>query len=241
MIDIIPSLSVIGGKCVRLSQGDYKNKTVYDESPIDIAKKFEDNGITKIHLIDLEGAKAGRVINYDILELICGHTNLEVNFGGGINTDGDINKVFEYGAKMITVGSLAIKNKNLFTSWLISYGRQKVVLSADALDRKIQIKGWQKKTDIDLLDHIEYYFERSIQYVKCSDVSRDGLLQGSSIDIYKDILKRFPELKLFASGGVSSLDEIKALEEVGVHGVIVGKAIYEEQITLSEIHQFFAK
>ncbi|WP_020532017.1 HisA/HisF-related TIM barrel protein [Flexithrix dorotheae] len=241
MIDIIPSLSVIGGKCVRLSQGDYKNKTVYDESPIDIAKKFEDNGITKIHLIDLEGAKAGRVINYDILELICGHTNLEVNFGGGINTDGDINKVFEYGAKMITVGSLAIKNKNLFTSWLISYGRQKVVLSADALDRKIQIKGWQKKTDIDLLDHIEYYFERSIQYVKCSDVSRDGLLQGSSIDIYKDILKKFPELKLFASGGVSSLDEIKALEEVGVHGVIVGKAIYEEQITLSEIHQFFAK
>ncbi|MEN7550246.1 1-(5-phosphoribosyl)-5-[(5-phosphoribosylamino)methylideneamino] imidazole-4-carboxamide isomerase [Rapidithrix thailandica] len=235
MIEIIPSISVIEGKCVKLQQGDYNKKVVYDQSPIDIAKKFEDHGIKKLHLIDLDGALEGRVINYDILELITGHTDLEVNFGGGINTDGDINKVYEYGAKSVTVGSLAIYNKHLFASWLISFGRNKICLSADAMDGKIRVRGWQNATDLDLMDFVDYYYQRSVLYVKCSDVSRDGLLQGPAFGMYQSLIQRFPKLRIIASGGISSVADIHKLEELGVHGVIIGKAYYEGKVSLKEI------
>ncbi|MBT32056.1 MAG: 1-(5-phosphoribosyl)-5-((5-phosphoribosylamino)methylideneamino)imidazole-4-carboxamide isomerase [Thalassobius sp.] len=240
MIQIIPSISIIGGKVVRLAQGNYKNRIEYEESPIDIAQKFEDHGIKNVHVIDLDGTKKGSVVNYDALGLICGHTNLEVNFGGGVNTDGDMMKVFEYGAKSVTVGSLAIKDPSLFSSWIISYGRRKITLSADALNGKIRIRGWQTKTETDLMDHISNYYDKSILYVKCSDVAKDGLLEGPSFGIYKEILEKFSGIKLLASGGISSLDDIKKLEDMGVYAAIIGKAYYENKITLKEISQYLS-
>jgi phosphoribosylformimino-5-aminoimidazole carboxamide ribotide isomerase len=241
MIDIIPSISIIGGKVVRLAQGNYSNQIEYSKSPIDIAKQFEDNGIKKVHVIDLDGTKQGTVVNYDALGLICGYTGLEVDFGGGVNTDGDMMKVFEFGAKSVTIGSLAIKNKSLFSSWIISYGRKKITLSADALDGKIQIRGWQTKTETDLFEHIDYYYNKSILKVKCSDVAKDGLLSGPSFSIYKEIIDRFDGIKLLASGGISSMDDIKKLEEIGVFGAIIGKAYYENKITLKEISDYLSK
>jgi len=240
MIEIIPSISIIGGKVVRLAQGNYKNQTEYSKSPIDIAKKFEDHGIKKVHVIDLDGTKKGRVVNYDALGLICGYTDLKVDFGGGVNTDGDIGKVFEFGADSVTVGSLAIKNKSLFSSWIISYGRQKITLSADALNGKIQIRGWQTKTETDLFEHIDFYYNRSIQYVKCSDVAKDGLLEGPAFPIYKDIIAKFPSIKLLASGGISSIDDIKKLDEIGAYGAIIGRAYYENKISLKEISDYIS-
>ena len=241
MIEIIPSISIIGGKVVRLAQGNYKNQTEYSKSPIDVAKKFEDAGIKKIHLIDLDGTKKGKVVNYDALGLICGHTDLHVDFGGGVITDGDMMKVFEYGAKTVTVGSLAIKNKSLFSSWIISYGRQKITLSADAKEGKIQIRGWQTNTETDLMEHIDYYYNRSILYVKCSDVTKDGLLAGPAFDIYQQIIAKFPGIKLLASGGISSIDDIKKLEDIGVYGAIIGRAYYENKISIKEIATFISK
>lgn len=235
MIEIIPSLAVYQSKCVRLKQGNYEEMDIYAESPVEMARKFEDHGIRRVHMIDLEGAKEGRVINFDALEVVAGHTNLEIDFGGGINTDGDINKCFEYGASMVTVGSLAYLNKDLFNSWLISYGRNKIQLSADAENGIVKIRGWQKSADTSLLDLLEYYFERSVLYVKCSDVSLDGIMQGPSFSMYKEILEKFSGIRLTASGGVSSMDDIKQLDEMGLWGALIGRAVYEEKISLKEI------
>ncbi|MGB0524224.1 MAG: HisA/HisF-related TIM barrel protein, partial [Flammeovirgaceae bacterium] len=188
------------------------------------------------------GAKdgKGKGENWDALQNITGHTKLRVNFGGGINTDGDVQKVLEYNASSFTVGSLAATNKRLFTSWIMSYGRDRVVLSADAFNGKIQVRGWQKSTDIDLMEHLDYYYQRSIQYVKCSDVSLDGMLDGPNFELYKEIGKRFPEIKLLASGGVSSIDDIKKLNDLGLYGVIFGRAYYENKISLTEIEKFIS-
>lgn len=241
MIEIIPSISVMGGQLVRLEQGDYSRRKTYHETPLEVAKKFEDHGIRKIHLIDLDGARKSQVINYDTLDLIKSHTNLVVDFGGGVSNDGDLIQVFEAGADRVTVGSLAISNPTMVISWLISYGRNKLTISADYFNEKIRIKGWQKQSEIDLFDHIEYYYQRSVQYVKCSDISRDGLLQGPSINTYTRILQRFSQIKLVASGGVGSIDDIKALEQLGAYGVILGKAFYDDKIKLAELDQFIAK
>lgn len=242
MIKIIPSISIINGKCVRLSQGNFQKVVEYGERPLEIASRFEEHGISTIHLIDLEGAKdgKGKGENWDALQNITGHTKLRVNFGGGINTDGDVQKVLEYNASSFTVGSLAATNKRLFTSWIMSYGRDRVVLSADAFNGKIQVRGWQKSTDIDLMEHLDYYYQRSIQYVKCSDVSLDGMLDGPNFELYKEIGKRFPEIKLLASGGVSSIDDIKKLNDLGLYGVIFGRAYYENKISLTEIEKFIS-
>lgn len=242
MIKIIPSISVIDGKCVRLSQGNFQKVVEYGERPLEIATRFEDHGISTIHLIDLEGAKdgKGKGENWDALQNITGHTKLHVNFGGGINTDGDVQKVLEYNASSFTVGSLAATKQKLFTSWIMSYGRDRVVLSADAHHGKIQVRGWQKSTDIDLMDHLDYYYQRSIQFVKCSDVSLDGMLQGPNFELYKEINERFPEIKLLASGGVSSIDDIKKLNDLGIYGVIFGRAYYENKISLTEIEKFIS-
>ena len=238
MIKIIPSLSVSDNQVVRLVQGDYNRPVVYGEQPLTIAHRFEEHGIKEIHLIDLDGARASKVRNLDALELVAGHSNLEINYGGGITTDGDVQKVIEYGAKTVTVGSLAYSNKELFSSWIMSFGRETMCLSADAWGGKIRVKGWQDSTELDLFEHVEYFYERSIKYVKCSDVERDGLLEGPNFKLYEELMKRFPEINIMASGGVSTIDDIKALNDLGVYGVIFGRAYYENRISLNEIDKF---
>jgi len=235
MIQIIPSISIINGKVTRLKQGDYSNETVYEDSPVDVARRFEDVGIKKIHIVDLDGARKGAPVNYHVLEAIAGYTNLKIDYSGGISTDGDISKCYEYGASSITASSLAINNKKLFGSWLVSYGREKITLGADALEGKITIKGWQKATDIDLFDHLDYYYMRGVKYVKSTDVAKDGIQEGPNFDMYKNIISRFSGINLIASGGVRSVDDIKQLNDIGVKGVIFGRAYYEGNITLNDL------
>lgn len=241
MIQIIPSISILNGKITRLSKGDFANEKVYDESPIDLCKKFEDHGIEVAHLVDLDGAKRGNPINYHILEAISGYTELKVDFTGGITTDGDISKAYEYGASYITAASIAVNNKELFASWIISYGREKITLGADALDRKIAIKGWQKNTSIDLFEHIDYFYSRGLKYVKTTDISKDGIMQGPSFSLYEEIIKSFPGICVLASGGVQSIKDIERLNDIGVFAVIFGKALYEEKIAMKDLENFLVK
>lgn len=235
---LVPSIAVIKGRTTRLKQGDYSNEKFYEESPIEVASQFEDHGITRIHLIDLEGAKQGTIVNYDPLQMITGYTNLKVNFTGGIHTDGDVIKAFEHRAESITAASVAVQNRETFANWIMSYGREKVALAADSLDGLIRIKGWQKATDLKLLDHIAYFYDRGLKYLKTTDISKDGALEGPSFQLYKSLLKEFPELCIFASGGVRSIDDVKKLADQGLYGVIFGKAFYEGNISLKEIEKF---
>lgn len=235
MIQIIPSISIIDGKLTRLKQGDYSKETVYKHSPVDIAKQFEDYGIKKIHIVDLDGARKGTPVNYHILQMIAGYTDLLVDFSGGIRTDGDISKVYEHGATSITASSIAIKKRELFSSWMMSYGREKITLGADSKDGKITIRGWQISTNFDTEEHIDYFYMRGIKYVKCSDVNKDGILEGPNFDLYESLVKKFPHIHFLASGGVRSVDDIKKLEDLGVKGVIFGKAYYEGNLSLKDI------
>ena len=237
-MQIIPSISILNGKITRLSNGDYSNKKVYKDSPIDVAKRFEDHGIEVIHLVDLDGAKKGSPVNYHILEAIAGYTNLKVDFTGGITTDGAISKAYEYGASYITAASIAVSQPDLFASWIVSYGREKMTLGADALDGKIAIRGWQKNTEIDLFDHIDHFYFRGLKYVKTTDISKDGIMSGSPFSIYKEIIDRFPGICVLASGGVQSIDEIKRLNDMGLFAVIIGKALYEGKINLKDLENF---
>ncbi len=239
-MQLVPSISVIGGRTTRLTQGDYENEKAYDVSPLEVAQQFADHGIRRIHLVDLDGAKQGRLINYPTLETIAAYTDLKVNFSGGLHTDGDITKTFEAGAESITSATIAVYNKELFASWLMSYGREKIALGADCLKGLIRVGGWQKETKIDLFDHIGYFYDRGLKYLKTTDISRDGALEGPSFDLYKNIMKQFPDLCLFASGGVRNIEDIKRLRDDGLYGVIFGKAFYEGRITLEEIDQFLA-
>ncbi len=238
MIKIIPSIAVIKGKVVRIQKADFSRITEYDISPLDVAKKFEDHGIDQIHMVDLEGARKGHPVNYGVLETIAGYTNLKIDFSGGITTDGDISKAYEYGASYITAASIAVARRDLFTSWIISYGREKITLGADALNRKISIRGWQKDTDIDVMDHIGYFYDRGLKYVKTTDIAKYGEMQGPSFDLYTDLLKKYPNLSVLASGGVSSVEDIEKLNDIGVWGVIFNKAYYEEKIKLKDIERF---
>jgi phosphoribosylformimino-5-aminoimidazole carboxamide ribotide isomerase len=241
MIEIIPSLSILDGKTVRLVKGNYADKTVYKETPLEFAMRFEEHGIRRLHLIDLDGAKDRTVVNYPTLQLISGHTQLKIDFGGGVQSFGDVSKAFEYGAKMVTVGSVAAVNRDLFSSWIVSYGRSKIILSADSLHGKISVSGRLKNTQIDLYEHINYYYERSIMYLKCADVAQDGGLQSPNFDLYKRLQQQFPNLKIFASGGVKSIDDIKKLNDMGIYGVIVGKAYYDGHISLKDIENLIAQ
>jgi phosphoribosylformimino-5-aminoimidazole carboxamide ribotide isomerase len=238
MINLYPSISILNGKVTRLTGGDYSQEKEYEKSPVDFARMFEDIGIKVVHLVDLEGAIKESPVAYSILETIAGHTNLEIEFAGGVRTDGDIMKLFELGAKYIAVSSIAAKNRELFASWLISYGREKISLSADASDGKLMIKGWQKKTDIDLYEFITYFYDRGLKFLKVTDVTRDGTMVGPNFDLYKDLVKQFPNAKIFASGGVRSADDIRKLEDTGVYAVIFGKAFYEEKLTLDDLKTF---
>lgn len=235
---IIPAIDLIGGKCVRLSQGDYSSKKEYHDDPLEMAKRFEGAGISRLHLVDLDGAKAKKIVNGDVLERICSGTSLKVDFGGGIQADAEIEKAFALGAKQVTGGSIAVKNPVLFDEWITKYGSEKIILGADAKNKKIAVGGWEETTSVELIPFIKSYFDKGIRYVICTDVVKDGLLQGPSVDLYREILQEIPELKLIASGGVSSVKDLEELEEVGVYGAIVGKAYYEGRVTLEELAAF---
>lgn len=241
MIQIIPSIAIIDGKVIRLQQGDFSKEKVYDQTPIDLAKSFEDHGIEVVHLVDLDGARRGRPVNYHILEAIAGYTNLKVDFTGGIHTDGDISKAYEYGASYITAASVAVSRKELFASWIISYGREKITLGADAMDEKISVRGWQMQTELDLYDHIDYFYSRGLKYVKTTDISKDGVMEGPGFELYQKMMDRFPDLCLLASGGVRGIEDIEHLNDMGVFAVIFGKAFYEGRIKLKELEKFLVK
>ncbi len=235
MIEIIPAIDLIDGKCVRLSQGDYEAKKVYNEDPLEVAKMFEGAGIRRLHLVDLDGAKAKHILNQSVLEKIASNTSLIIDFGGGVQSDEDIEIAFNSGASMVTGGSIAVRNKDLFTSWITKYGADKIILGADCKDHKIAVSGWQEATSVEVIPFIGDYNQKGISKVVCTDISKDGMLQGPSIDLYKDILNVFPNLYLIASGGVSCFQDILDLEKSGVPAVILGKAIYENRVTLKEL------
>ncbi len=238
MIQIIPAIDIIDGKCVRLTQGDYAQKKIYNENPLEVAKMFESAGLNRLHLVDLDGAKQKQIVNHKVLEAISTHTNLIIDFGGGLASDKDLQIAFDSGASMITGGSIAIKNEELFLSWLETYGADKIILGADAKDEKIAISGWQEDSQVTIYDFLEKYISKGITQTISTDVAKDGLLQGPSFDLYANIQAKFPALKLIASGGVSHMGDIEKLNEQAVFGVIVGKAIYENRISLKQIEQF---
>ncbi len=234
-MEIIPAIDIIDGKCVRLTQGDYAQKKVYNEHPLEVAMAFEGAGVQRLHLVDLDGAKAGKVKNWRVLETLAGKTGLVIDFGGGIKTSEDVDIVFNSGAALATVGSVAVKDGALFLSWLERYGPGQFLLGADVKDEKIAVGGWLETTDRWVYDFIQEYSEHGIRQVFCTDVSKDGLLQGPSLDLYRNIIGKFPGLHFIASGGVSGMDDVRRLAEIGCGGVIIGKAIYEGRITLKEI------
>ena len=238
VIELIPAIDIIDGKCVRLSQGDYNSKKVYNDNPVEVAKEFEANGIHRVHIVDLDGAASAHVVNYRTLEQIAAQTSLIVDFGGGIKDDGDLEIAFESGAQMVTVGSIAVKQPDLFLKWLKQYGSDKIILGADAKDRKIAVNGWKEDSVKDLLPFLKEYTDEGVSKVICTDISMDGMLQGPSITLYKEILEQFPQMYLIASGGVSSVGDIEALVEAGSPAVIFGKALYEGRISLKELYRF---
>jgi len=241
MIEIIPAIDIIDGKCVRLSQGDYDQKKVYNENPLEVAKMFESAGLRRLHLVDLDGAKAQHIVNYKVLQKIANETSLVIDFGGGLKSDGDLRIAFECGASMITGGSIAVKNPDVFMTWIEKYGSEKIILGADVKNEKIAVSGWLETTDVDLMPFIRSFTEKGIDKVICTDISKDGMLQGASIELYRKILDKFPGLYLIASGGVSSMADIESLEAVGIPAVITGKAIYEGRIKMKELENFIAK
>ena len=238
-MQIIPAIDVIDGKCVRLTQGNYSQQKIYNKNPVEVAKSFAGAGLQRLHLVDLDGAKAGAVKNWKTLETISSQTNLIIDFGGGIKTDDDAKIVFNSGAALATVGSMAVKNENVFISWLQKFGAEKFLLGADVKNENIAVSGWQQTTNILVFDFIEKYIACGVQQIFCTDVSKDGMLQGTSIDLYKKIIARFPSVNLIASGGVSSVNDLLELSKTGCSGAIVGKAIYEDKISLKELTQFF--
>lgn len=235
---LVPSITVINGRTIRLTQGDFANEKSYNSSPLELVQMFSDHGITRIHLVDLEGAKKGKPVNLSTLELLAAYTDLKINFSGGLHTDGDIVKALEAGATSVTAATIAVYDKALFSDWIMSYGRNKIVLAADSLNGLIKIGGWQKETKIKLFDHIAYFYDRGLKYLKTTDISKDGVLSGPTFELYQSIIKQFPNLCLFASGGVQSIDDLKKLQDIGLYGVIFGKAFYEGKITLKEMEQF---
>ncbi len=232
---IIPAIDIIDGKCVRLTQGDYTRQKVYSENPVEVAKQFEAAGCTRLHLVDLDGAKANRIVNYKTLDAIARQTNLWIDFGGGLKSEEDVKIAFASGAKQITGGTVAVKKPELFLRWLETYGPERIILGADVKQGKIAVSGWQEQSDADLFTFIGGYVEKNVNNVICTDVSKDGALQGPSIALYEEVLKRFPNLQLIASGGVTTLEDVRQLRRIGCFGAIVGKALYEGHLPFEEL------
>lgn len=232
---IIPAIDIIDGKCVRLTQGDYAQKKVYNESPLEVAKTFQDAGLGYLHLVDLDGAKAGKVINWKVIETITAGTNLTVDFGGGVKTDAEMERLFGSGVAQVNLGSIAVKDPDMVQGWIEKYGSDKIVLSADVKDEQIAISGWLETSAISISDFVDDYLKRGISYITCTDISTDGMLQGPNTSLYSKLMKAFPSIKLIASGGVSGMDDLAALDKINVDGVIVGKAIYEGRVRLEDL------
>ena len=235
---IIPAIDIINGECVRLSKGDYNKKTVYSKNVLDVAKNFEDNGIQFLHLVDLDGAKQNRIINYKILEKISSQTNLIIDFGGGLKSEEDIKIAFESGAKQVTLGSVAIKNPELFLKSLEKYGSEKIILGADARKEKIAISGWLEESESNIYDFIKEKIKIGIQYVISTDIDKDGMLEGPSFDLYEKIIGENPNIKLIASGGITSASDLEKVKSIGCEGAIIGKALYENRITFNDLKPF---
>jgi len=235
---IIPAIDIIEGKCVRLSKGDYDTKKIYNENPLEVAKSLEAHGIQYLHLVDLDGAKSSRIVNYKVLEQIASKTNLKIDFGGGLKSDADLKIAFESGATQITGGSIAIKQPEVFKSWIQQYGADKIILGADAMNEKIAISGWLEESKEEVIPFIQNYQKEGIQYVISTDISKDGMLEGPSFELYQRILEQTKDVKLIASGGISSFDELPKLAELGCEGTIIGKAIYEGRITLKQLENY---
>ncbi len=238
MIELIPAIDIIEGKCVRLTQGDYSTRKVYNEDPLEVAKMLEDNGIRRLHVVDLDGAREGRIINYRTLDRIASRTSLIIDFGGGLKGESDVEIAFESGAQMITGGSIAVREPETFGAWIDKFGSERILLGADAKDRKIAIGGWKETTDVELIPFIEGYYKKGITKVVCTDIARDGMLQGPSVELYKEIREAIPTLYIIASGGVSSVADIERLDEAGIPAVIFGKALYEGRIQLRDLLRF---
>ncbi len=237
-IEIIPAIDLIDGKCVRLSQGDYNKKTIYNENPLEVAKMFEDAGIKRLHLVDLDGAKASHIVNHKVLNLLSTKTNLIIDFGGGLKSDEDLEIAFNSGAQMVTGGSIAVKEKDTFLRWLEKYGSKKIILGADAKDGNIAVSGWLETTKLPVVEFISGFHEKGIIKVISTDISRDGMLTGPSIELYQQILDTLPKVEIIASGGIATMNDILKLAEMGVPGVITGKAIYENRISLKVIEKY---
>ena len=235
---IIPAIDIIEGKCVRLSKGDYDTKKIYNENPLEVAKEFEANGIQYLHLVDLDGAKSDHIVNHKVLERIAAKTKLKIDFGGGLKSDDDLRVAFESGANQVTGGSIAVKNKEVFLGWLKKYGADKIILGADAMNEKVAVSGWLEESNEDLAPFIQSYQNEGIEYVICTDISKDGMLEGPSFELYQKILHNVPNLKLIASGGISTFDELPKLAKIGCEGTIIGKAIYENRISLKQLKSF---
>lgn len=235
MIEIIPAIDIINGQCVRLTKGDYGQKTIYRDSPAEVAKEFEEIGFTRLHVVDLDGAKSKHIVNDNVLRHITTETRLTVDFGGGIKTDEDIKKAFASGASMVTIGSIAVTQPDLFMGWLKKYGAERIILGADVRHGKISINGWKEDSAEDLLPFLQKYVDAGVKNVLCTEISKDGTLAGPAIDLYKEVMAAYPEMHLIASGGVSSLDDIKTLDAAGIPAVVFGKAIYEGKINLNEL------
>lgn len=244
MIQVIPSIAIRKGKVVKMRKGDPSSEKAYDENPLDLAKRFFDHGIEVVHLVDLDGAEKGSPKNFHVIEAIAGHTDLKIDFTGGICTDGDIAKAYEAGASYITASSIAITAPELFSSWIVSYGREKITLGADVTDiksKRVAFRGWQKTSELTLFDHVNHFYERGLKYVKTTDISRDGVLEGPAFSFYQEMLEQFPDLQILASGGVRGVDDIKRLNEMGIFAVIFGKAYYEGILQLKDLEQFLVK
>ena len=240
MIEIIPALDIIGGKCVRLTQGDYGRKTVYGDDPVEVARRFADAGLRRLHVVDLDGAKAQHIINYNVLERIVARTALEVDFGGGLKSDDDLRIAFECGASMVTGGSIAVKSPAVFASWIARYGGDRIILGADVRDEYIAVSGWKEESGLKLFPFLDEHVSRGVRKTVCTDIGRDGMLQGPALPLYRKIRERYPELYLIASGGVGNMDDIRALAQADVPAVIFGKALYEGRITMEEIEHYLA-
>ena len=231
---IIPAIDIIDGKCVRLSKGDYETKKIYNENPVEVAKEFEDFGIQYLHLVDLDGAKAKKIINQKVIENIAKNTNLIIDFGGGIRSEEDLQKAFDSGAKKVTLGSIAVVNPELCLTWLEKFGVEKLILGADCLDRKIKTSGWLENSETDVVDFIKEYQKKGFREVVCTDISKDGMLQGPSTGLYQEIIEN-STIELIASGGISNIEDVQKMKEIGCAGTIIGKAIYEGRISLEDL------
>lgn len=241
MIQLIPAIDIMDGKCVRLSQGDYDKKKVYGEDPVEVALQLEDHGITRLHVVDLDGAASHHIVNHRTLHAIATRTKLVIDFGGGVKSDEDLQVAFDNGAQMVTGGSIAVSAPQRFEAWLQQYGAERIILGADVRERRIAVNGWREETAQPLMPFLAHYVERGIRQVICTDIGCDGMLQGPSVELYRDILTAHPDLLLVASGGVSSMDDIRTLQEAGVPAVIFGKALYEGRITLQELERYIVQ